>query len=117
MGALQLPSNDLAGRLPDLSALASTLQLVDLSANLLTGTVHPSIWHMPKLHSLFLEPKLDFVEEIRLKGTLPSDLGDSSGLPNLRFLSLNRHNFHGQLPASLGKANCTVKQASPLAPA
>ena len=54
--ALQLPSNGLRGVIPNSlgTALAPSLQLLDLSDNFLSGTVPPSIFSMPLLHTLYL---------------------------------------------------------------
>merc|ERR1712038_1700732 len=57
--AIQLPSNNLCGEIPDLSALSSSLQLLDLGSNLLHGSIHKSLWSMPYLHTLIIEPLLD----------------------------------------------------------
>ena len=84
--ALLLPSNDLSGPFPGdnvWTPLASTLQIVELSHNLLIGTLPDSLFRLHGVHSLFLEPKFDHVEELRLKGSLPADLGDATGLSTL----------------------------------
>ena len=66
----------------------------------MTGELPETLWRMHGLHSLFLEPKLDHLEELRLTGQLIDDLGEASGLPNLRFLSLNRNAVSGGLPGT-----------------
>ena len=78
-----LASNDLTGEFPGDEVwlpLTSTLQILELSHNLFTGTLPESLFRLHGVHSLFLEPKFDHDETLRLKGTLPKDLGDATGV-------------------------------------
>lgn len=117
--ALQLPSNNLTGQLPSGmgAALAPSLQLLDLSSNLLTGSVPRSLFAMPRLHSLFLSPRDDNSTALQLTGSLPDDIGAPTGLPSLRYLGLNRLGLTGGIPASLGELECSVTSASASSPA
>ena len=112
---IHLASNNLRGTLPtDIwGALAPTLQLLDLSSNLIGGILpHTLTTGLARLHTLYLEPKIDDRPEWSLKGTLPANMGSSTGLPNLRYLGLCRNRLTGPIPASLGELPCHVTHAS-----
>ena len=54
-----------------------------------------------------------YIFRYRLTGSLPSDMGSNeTGLPNLRFLSLQRNALTGQLPSTWGSLHCHVVSAS-----
>lgn len=112
--ALHLAANNLHGQIPSSlgTALGTTLQLLDLSSNLLEGDIPQTLLRgMPRLHTLYIEPKLDD-DRWRLRGTLPDDMGAASGLPNLRYLGLSRNGLTGSLPTSFGQLPCRVTHAS-----
>eukprot|EP01064_Diplonema_japonicum_P020312 TRINITY_DN2955_c0_g2_i2.p1 TRINITY_DN2955_c0_g2~~TRINITY_DN2955_c0_g2_i2.p1 ORF type:complete len:711 (+),score=187.73 TRINITY_DN2955_c0_g2_i2:54-2186(+) len=112
--AIQLPSNNLTGPIPPSlgTALADTIQLLDLSSNLLVGVLPQNLLRgLPYLHTLYLEPQTDD-DEHRLRGTLPVDMGLSTGLPNLRYLGLSRNALTGDIPDSWGELQCHVVAAS-----
>lgn len=112
---IHLASNNLRGTLPSdiWGAFAPTLQLLDLSSNLIGGVLpHTLTTGMPRLHTLYLEPKHDDRPEWSLNGTLPQNMGSSTGLPNLRYLGLCRNRLTGPIPASLGDLPCHVTHAS-----
>ena len=80
--ALHLVSNNLDGAIPESlgPALGPTIQLIDLSSNVLGGTLPLSLLAgLPRLHTLFIEPKFDHNPDWQLKGTLPDDMGTSTG--------------------------------------
>jgi hypothetical protein len=112
--ALHLASNRLAGQIPAAlgPALAPSLQLLDLSSNRLTGSLPSSLFAMPRLHTLFVEPETNKTRH-RLQGSLPASIGEESGLPSLRFLALSRNMLTGSIPASLGSLSCHDIHASP----
>jgi hypothetical protein len=86
---LHLAANNLNGSIP-LSlgeALGSSLQYLELSSNLLTGELPRTLTEaMPRLHTLYIEPKVDGPSPWSLTGTLPADMGSTAGLPNLRWV-------------------------------
>ena len=113
--ALHLVSNNLHGEIPAAlgPVLSPTIQLIDLSSNCLSGTLPQSLLRgLPRLHSLFIEPKFDDRPDWRLNGSLPDDMGAITGLPNLRFISLSRNQLTGPIPSSLGQLPCHVQHAS-----
>lgn len=112
--AVQLLANNLVGPIPTGlgPALSSTIQLIDLSANRLSGVLPQSLLlGLPVLHTLFVEPATDDPAD-KLTGTLPTEMGSAEGLPNLRFLALTRNALTGTVPASLGELSCHVISAS-----
>lgn len=114
ISAIHLASNNLQGQIPESfgESLGSTLQFLDLSSNLLEGTLPTSLLlGMPRLHTLFVEPRSDKAQ-YRLKGSLPENMGSANGLPNLRYLALNRNALTGELPASLGELPCHSRSAT-----
>lgn len=112
--ALHLASNNLVGTIPITlgQALGPSIQLLDLSSNLLTGQLPVTLLRgLPRLHTLYVEPKTNDTE-FRLSGSLPADMGDPSGLPNLRYLGLSRNALSGPIPGSLGNLPCRTKDAT-----
>jgi len=112
--AVQLPANNLVGTIPVSlgPALSSTLQLLDLSSNVLRGELPQTVLSgLPVLHTLFIEPGTDAPTD-KLTGSLPAAMGSAGGLPNLRFLGLTRNNLTGGIPPSLGELDCHVSSAS-----
>jgi hypothetical protein len=112
--ALHLASNNLVGTLPvELGVgLRQTLQYLDLHSNMLTGEIPQSLLlGLPKLHTLYIEPKVDELQW-RLRGMLPAAMGSATGLPNLRYLGLSRNQLTGPIPASFGQLPCHVTSAS-----
>jgi hypothetical protein len=106
--ALHLAANGLRGTLPDSlgAALGPSLQYLELSSNVLRGTLPASLLRgMPRLHTLYAEPRTDDAAD-KLTGTLPADMGAASGLPNLRFLGLCRNALSGEIPPSLSELSC-----------
>jgi len=106
--ALSLPANHLVGTLPDdaVAPLLSTLQLLDLSHNELTGSLPPSLATAPLLHTTALSP--------RYAHTAVS--GPPLVPPATRFLYMERTKLQGTLP-DLSGLNCTERNAAPDAPA
>jgi len=113
--ALALPKNELAGSLPEELGLLGTLSTLDLSRNLLSGTVLNALWQLSGLTSLQLNDNA-------LGGRLDSDLArltrletlDLSGnvlsgpvptqvalLSQLTDLSLNDNQMRGSIPTEL----------------
>ena len=112
--AVQLPSNNLRGAIPAGlgKGLAQTLQLLDLSSNLLEGELPQTLlMGLPRLHTLYVEPQVDELQ-YRLTGTLPAGMGSGGGLPNLRYLGLSRNQLTGPIPASFGSLPCRAEHAT-----
>eukprot|EP01064_Diplonema_japonicum_P020314 TRINITY_DN2955_c0_g3_i2.p1 TRINITY_DN2955_c0_g3~~TRINITY_DN2955_c0_g3_i2.p1 ORF type:complete len:710 (+),score=161.77 TRINITY_DN2955_c0_g3_i2:54-2183(+) len=112
--AIQLPSNNLAGPIPPTlgTALADTLQMLDLSSNFLVGVLPQNLLRgLPYLHTLYIEPQTGD-DKYALKGTLPSDMGLTTGIPNLRYMGLNRNALTGPIPASWGALQCHYTTAT-----
>jgi hypothetical protein len=108
--ALQLASNGLRGVIPNSlgAALAPSLQLLDLSDNLLSGSVPSSIFSMPLLHTLYLmgrgavDPDGNSIAGggPRLSGVMPS-----WGLPSLKYIGLSRNAISGSIPQTIGESS------------
>ncbi|VAI77748.1 unnamed protein product [Triticum turgidum subsp. durum] len=99
---LRLTENDLVGHIPDSlghipDSLGhiSTLEILTLTANNLSGAVPPSLFNMSSLTFLG-------VANNSLVGRLPSNIGYT--LPNIQDLILSSNKFDGPIPASLPKA-------------
>lgn len=89
--ALHLSGNNLVGSIPNSLgvALGPSLQYLDLASNMLRGELPTTLLGgMPRLHTLYIEPKLDSNATWALTGTLPSAMGTAAGLPNLRYLGM-----------------------------
>lgn len=116
--AIQLPSNNLEGVLPDDVAVpfSPTVQLIDLSDNLISGSLPSSLFLLPLLHTLYIHPKTNNIQ-YQLTGSIPSQIGSSDFLPNLRYLGLERNQLTGGFPTTLGDLPCSVGNASPTEPA
>ncbi|RLN12365.1 LRR receptor-like serine/threonine-protein kinase GSO1 [Panicum miliaceum] len=86
---LDLQNTGTIGPLPDwLWASLTSLVRLDLSSNLLTGTLPASLVHMKSLDYLKLDSN-------KLEGQVPD-------MPSIRLLDLSRNSFSGPLPHSLG---------------
>lgn len=88
---LDLSNNKLVGGIPSLEPLTS-LNILDLHLNLLSGTVQASIGHLNSL------VKLDLSRN-NLSGSVPTSIGH---LKSLILLDLGHNRLSGQLPDSLG---------------
>ncbi|XP_066362718.1 probable LRR receptor-like serine/threonine-protein kinase At3g47570 [Miscanthus floridulus] len=90
---LYLDRNTLQGVLPkSIVDLSSTLEVLFLSANEISGTIPNEIERLRSLKVLFMGKNL-------LTGNIPYSLGH---LPNLFALSLPQNKLLGQIPVSLG---------------
>ena len=89
--ALHLSGNNLVGSIPNTLgvALGPSLQYLDLASNMLRGELPTTLLGgMPRLHTLYIEPKLDGNATWALTGSLPPAMGTATGLPNLRYLGM-----------------------------
>lgn len=90
---LYLDRNTLKGVLPkSIGNLSSTLEVLFLSANEISGTIPNEIERLRSLKVLYMGKNL-------LTGNIPYSLGH---LPNLFALSLSQNKLSGQIPLSLG---------------
>ncbi|KXZ47995.1 hypothetical protein GPECTOR_31g358 [Gonium pectorale] len=86
---LDLDGSNFNGPFPDwVLTCFPGLQELDLSFNRLTGTLPSDI------------ARLSPLQELKLMGTIPAQLG---GMPRLRVLRLERNHFTGTLPKELNK--------------
>ena len=76
----------------------SSLQVLSLEDNGLTGTLPDSFGSLPSLFALF-------VYSNRLNGTIPHNLVGSTGGGKLRYLELGNNELSGTFPESFGKLN------------
>ena len=106
--SIQLPYNNLRGNLLDVNfdPVMNSLQLLDLSDNLLYGD------HLPEFKSLTLYTLM--IDSNGPPFQLQGSISDSivTNLPNLKYISLQRHNFTGNLPSSIGDMNCSSTKYS-----
>ena len=112
---LQLPANNILGKIPNLKHIYGTLQILDLGFNLLHGEIPKSIWLQPYLHTLILEPKLKNNNSYKLQGEIPNYVGIT--LPNLRYLYLQNNNIYGTLPYTIDRFPCATTFATSARPA
>lgn len=108
VSSIQLPYNGLSGSLNDVvdfASLSSSLQLLDLSDNAISGSLEYSLRSSPmtRLHTLLIDG-LD--NGVWLTGTIPNELGSSALAPHLKTLSLQRHRMRGNVPEGLGNMTC-----------
>ncbi|XP_068489451.1 receptor-like protein 9DC3 [Phaseolus vulgaris] len=87
---LWLSDNSLE-QFPNLSCSAASLTMLDLSRNMLEGTIPASFSNFT--HITFLDLSSNY-----LKGSIPSSI---LTLPHLTFLDLGYNRFSGQIPSSL----------------
>ena len=101
--SIQLPFNNLQGNLNDVNfdPVMNTLQLLDLSDNLLYGDYLPDFKSLT-LYTLMIDSN---GPPFQLQGVIPDSI--VTNLPNLKYLSLQRHNFTGTLPSSFGDMRCS----------
>jgi Leucine-rich repeat (LRR) protein len=92
--ALLLPDNGLRGVLPPELAMLSELRNIDLSGNLLTGTITATFGGLEKLEVLDLGRNF-------LQGLVPTELGMLSN--NLLNLLLWENQLQGPIPSHLGQ--------------
>ena len=115
---LDLPRNQLRGRIPDALGDLSSLVALNLLENELTGSIPHTLARLPRLQLLYLLnneltgpiPLTTLLElgnlrvlDIggnRLTGGIPADLVRLTGLVRLR---LNNNQLSGQIPAELGR--------------
>uniref|UniRef100_F6I583 non-specific serine/threonine protein kinase n=1 Tax=Vitis vinifera TaxID=29760 RepID=F6I583_VITVI len=88
---LDLHSNGLISSVPD--TLPISLQLVDVSDNMLTGPLTPYIGSLVELTKLNLGKN-------RLSGTIPAEILSCS---KLQLLDLGNNGFSGEIPKELGQ--------------
>jgi hypothetical protein len=126
---IELPNNNLQGKLPaDLEAL-SNLTTLDLSKNKLTGTIPMWIEKLKNLKKLDLSSNyfegeiptwignLKNLEELilddnMLEGIIPETLGS---LSKLRVLRLGSNRLTGEIPAELGRLTDLINNQSDFA--
>ncbi|KAK9706854.1 hypothetical protein RND81_07G156500 [Saponaria officinalis] len=89
---ISLKGQDLDGVLPKSLSKLAYLNTIDLSRNLLSGTI-PEEWAAMKLEYLSVMVN-------RLSGHIPKYLGN---ITSLNYLSLESNSFSGTVPAELGK--------------
>ena len=106
--SLQLPFNNLKGDLNavNFQPLMNTLQLLDLSDNLLYGIEFPK-FKSPTLYTLMIDSN---GPPFQIQGALSETIIDDC--PELRYLSLQRHNFTGAIPSSIGNMKCSPTKYS-----
>eukprot|EP00004_Rigifila_ramosa_P012832 TRINITY_DN2811_c0_g1_i8.p1 TRINITY_DN2811_c0_g1~~TRINITY_DN2811_c0_g1_i8.p1 ORF type:complete len:1391 (-),score=240.32 TRINITY_DN2811_c0_g1_i8:22-4194(-) len=119
--ALELPANNLEGRLPDGLREFSAMETLVLDFNFITGPLSPDLWGWDRLKALLLWenqltgplPELSAFVELdevdldgnRLSGSLPTALP-----PQLRTIWLGRNLLTGEIPPTLfsGESLITV---------
>lgn len=90
--SLYLNINSLSGTIPLELGYSSSLSDIDLSENLLTGVLPPSIWNLcDKLVSLRIHGN-------SLLGSLPEPALPNSTCKNLQSLDLDNNKFAGDFP-------------------
>ncbi|KAM3684007.1 hypothetical protein ACJW31_11G009200 [Castanea mollissima] len=90
---LYLKNNSFAGPIPsNIGDLMPSLQILDLSENLLTGKIPLSIQKMGDLRILYLKSN-------QLSGKLPNYWNE---LPNLQVVDISYNHLHGKIPRSMG---------------
>ncbi|KAK1290036.1 putative leucine-rich repeat receptor-like serine/threonine-protein kinase [Acorus calamus] len=92
---LNLSYNLLNGSIPPEISLMKKLERFYLSNNMITGDIPPVLGDIPHLGLLDLSNN-------RLSGTIPHSL---SNLTQLRQLLLHHNSFHGVIPSSLGECS------------
>ena len=85
---LELPDNNLAGRIPAAIGLLDSLVYLDLFSNALTGPIPTAIGRLRSVESLFLGHN-------DLSGSLPAEMGNMTGL---RYLQINDTRLEGEVP-------------------
>ncbi|TGV01071.1 leucine-rich repeat domain-containing protein [Flavivirga rizhaonensis] len=88
--ALNLPTNNLIGTIPDNIGGLSNLKTLDLGGNNITGIIPPSLGTLLELETLLLPNN-------QLTGELPPTLGS---LSNLVKMDLSNNNLDSQIPIS-----------------
>mmetsp|Transcript_21305 Transcript_21305/g.26365 ORF Transcript_21305/g.26365 Transcript_21305/m.26365 type:complete len:574 (-) Transcript_21305:222-1943(-) len=112
---ISLGSYRLIGTIPSMLGKLVSLQVIDLSQNLLEGTIPPEIAALPHLEELSLNQNdlsgyvplfasrmltdLDLSSN-ELYGSLPPDIGERHEL--METLDLGDNNMHGKIPESIG---------------
>ncbi|ONK77938.1 uncharacterized protein A4U43_C02F12510 [Asparagus officinalis] len=97
--SLNLSSNMLSGIIPPSISNLSRLVFLDLSNNLLTGKIPGEITALSRLESF----KLSWNQ---LNGSIPAPIGTK--IHNLKILSLARNQLSGSIPQELGYLNLQV---------
>lgn len=90
---LDLHDNELSGKIPPQLGSLRALEYLDLSANDLTGAVPPEFGSLERLELLDLSNN-------ELTGMIPEFLG---GLTELEALDLSGNELEGEIPATLGR--------------
>jgi Leucine-rich repeat (LRR) protein len=90
--AIELPSYNLQGTLPDSIAAFQHLQELNVRHNSITSTLPASIGDLLELQALNIQGN-------QINGTIPAEIGQ---LSQLGILSLERNQFQGKIPSSLG---------------
>jgi hypothetical protein len=97
--AIRWPGRQRLGRLPaDIGLLSSSLVTLDLSENMVAGTIPSGLYALTQLQYLFLQNNL-------LTGTLSSQIGDLSAL---RKIFLGSNTLIGSIPSELGGTTTTT---------
>ena len=96
---LDLSSNMLNGSIPSSISSLRRIQFLSLSDNLLTGQIPSEITSLSSLRSLTLSWN-------KLNGSIPASIG--SKMSNLTCLSLSRNMLSGSVPPELGFLNLQV---------
>lgn len=95
----------LVGSLPESLYNLENLETIIIKFSGIEGGISPSIKKLKNLDTLDLwanlrnDALLNKVNDNRLKGKLPKELGE---LKKLRFLRIGRNDFEGELPAEIG---------------
>ena len=90
---LELPDNNVAGRIPGELVHLTSLQALDLSSNGLAGPIPPEVGDLRRLELLRLGGNY-------LTGSIPRKLGN---LANLQRVNFNNNRLSGPIPRDLGK--------------
>ncbi|KAH9687780.1 Receptor-like protein 13 [Citrus sinensis] len=99
---LYIASNDLRGSLPWCMANMTSLRILDVSSNQLTGSISSSpLVHLTSIEELRLR-FLD-VSNNNFQGHIPVEIGDI--LPSLFSFNISTNALHGSIPSSFGNMN------------
>ncbi|KAI8533708.1 hypothetical protein RHMOL_Rhmol10G0030200 [Rhododendron molle] len=89
---MNMSSNILNGSIPSSIGHLSNLTHLDLSSNQLCGSIPPEIWNLKNLELMYMSLNI-------LNGSIPSSIGH---LSNLTYLSLPSNQLCGSIPPEIG---------------
>lgn len=96
---LQVAGHGLVGNIPSDIGMLSTLAYLDLSSNLIEGSIPLGVWNLKNLVTLNLARN-------RLAGSVPSVLGQ---LTKLTSLTLNSNRINGSIPEEIGNLKSLIQ--------